>query len=193
VLVVTLDFLQQRTLDFEVLDHGFNDPVHLGQAFEVICKVADRDQASQRRLEKGCRLGFAGSFESRRGNLVTGGPVGVGRNDVEQVGGDAGIGHMRCDAGAHRSSAQDCDLMDPFHVTPRHFLTVNYGCTPIGVRPQEPCMTWERECRFLCSEKEYTSGTGFVPDKSAAQFRKDQGNLSMAQSFFPVRTTTISE
>ena len=36
-------------------------------------------------------------------------------------------------------------------------------------------MTWERECRFLCSEKEYTSGTGFVPDKSAAQFRKDQG------------------
>ena len=39
----------------------------------------------------------------------------IGRNDIEQIAGDAGVGEVSGDTGAHGACAQDCDLMDGFH------------------------------------------------------------------------------
>ena len=40
---------QQSPLEIEVLDYRLDDPVHVGQPFEVIVEVADGDQPRQRR------------------------------------------------------------------------------------------------------------------------------------------------
>ena len=109
------DFLQQRALDVEILDDGFDDPVDVGEFLEVVFEVADGDQAGERRVEESGGLGFLRSFESGSGDFVARGTVGVGRNDVEQIAGNAGIGEMRGDAGAHGSGAENGDFMDAFH------------------------------------------------------------------------------
>ena len=43
------------------------------------------------------------------------GAVRVGRNDVEQIAGNTGIGQVRGDASAHGARAQDGNLMNAFH------------------------------------------------------------------------------
>ena len=110
-----LHFPQQRALDFEILDHGLDDPVDVGELFDVVFEIANGDQSGERRLHECGRLGFFRGVESGGGDLVSRRAVGVGRNDVEQITGDAGIGEMRGDAGAHGSGAQDGDFIDALH------------------------------------------------------------------------------
>src|SRR5262249_16273236 len=71
----------------------------------------------ERRLEEGRWLGFAGGFESGRGDLIASRIVGVGRNDVEEIGRHAGIGDVSGDARAHRSGPEYCDFMNALHGT----------------------------------------------------------------------------
>ncbi len=68
----------------------------------------------QRRLEEGRRLRLHRSFQSGGGNAVARRTVGVGRNDIEQVRGNTGIGQVRGDAGAHGARAQNGDFLNPF-------------------------------------------------------------------------------
>ena len=78
VLVVTMvpglrtasTFFQQRAFDVEILDDGFNDPIDLGELVEVVFKVADRNQAGERRVHESGGLGFLRCFESGGGDLV---------------------------------------------------------------------------------------------------------------------------
>src|SRR3954471_12133944 len=108
-------FLEQGTFDFEILDYRLNDPIDLGKLFDVIFKIAHANQSSQRRVHECRRLGFLRCFESGGGNLVSRWAICVGRNNVKQVTGDAGIGEMRGDARAHGSGTQDSDFIDALH------------------------------------------------------------------------------
>ena len=108
-------FPQQRPLDVEVLDHGFDDPVDVGELLDVVFEIAHRHQPGERRFHEGGRLGFFGGVEPGGGDLVSRRPVGVRRNNVEQITGNAGIGKMRGDAGAHGSGAKDSDFIDALH------------------------------------------------------------------------------
>ena len=108
-----IDLAQQFALQLEVFDDRLDDPVHLGELLQVVFEVADGDQPLQRRLEEGGRLGLDRSFQAGGGDAVAHRTVGVGRNDVEQVGGNTGIGQVRGDAGAHGARAQDGDFINP--------------------------------------------------------------------------------
>ena len=108
-------FSEQSALDVEILDDGFDDPVDVGEFLEVVFEVADRDEAGERRVHEGGGFGFSGSFESGSGDFISCGTVGVGGNDIEQIAGNAGIGEMRGDAGAHGSGAEDGDFINSFH------------------------------------------------------------------------------
>jgi len=110
-----VDLLEQAALDVEVLDNSFDDPVDVGEFLEIVFKIADGDELCQRGLEEGGRLGFSGRVEAGGRNLVAGGAIGVGWNDIEEIAGNAGIGEVRGDAGAHGSGAEDSDFMDAFH------------------------------------------------------------------------------
>jgi hypothetical protein len=74
-------FLQQRALDFQVFDDRLDDPVDLGQLFEIVVEIADGDEAREGRgFEEGGGLRFFGAVESGGGDFVARGTVGVGRN-----------------------------------------------------------------------------------------------------------------
>ena len=107
------DLAQQAALDLQVFDDGFDDPVDLGELLEIVLKVADGDQARERGLEEGGGLRLHGSFQTGGGNAVARGTVGVGRNDVEQIRRNTGIGQVRGDAGAHGARAQNGDSLNP--------------------------------------------------------------------------------
>ncbi len=51
-----LHLLQQRALDFEVLDDSLDDPVHLGQTLQIVVEISHGDQPRKRRFEKRRRL-----------------------------------------------------------------------------------------------------------------------------------------
>ena len=101
-------------LDVEVFDHGFDDPVNLGQLRQVVFEVPDRDQAfASDGLKKAAGFDFTAASRPAAAMRLRAGPIGVGRNDVEQVRGNTGIGQVRGDAGSHGARAQDGDFLDP--------------------------------------------------------------------------------
>ena len=100
---------------YEILDYRLNDPIDLGKLFDVIFKIANANQSSQRRVHECRRLRFLRCFEAGRGNLVSRRSICVGRNNVKQVTGDTGIGEMRGDARAHGSGTQDSYFIDALH------------------------------------------------------------------------------
>ncbi len=117
------DLLQQSPLDVEVFHHGFDDPVDVGQLFEVVIEVADGDEAGERRFHEGGGLGFLRGIEASGGDLISfrtaHGSVRAGRNNIKQIAGNTGVGKMRGDAGAHRAGAEDSNFINAFHVRPR--------------------------------------------------------------------------
>ena len=121
VLVVTIvpglrmasTLLQQAALDVQIFDDGLDDPVDFGELRQIVFEVADGDQPRQRRLKEGGGLRLDRGFQSGGGNAVARGAVGVGRNDIEQVGRNTGIGQVRGDAGAHGARSQNGDFLDP--------------------------------------------------------------------------------
>ena len=100
-------------LDLQVFDDGLDDPVNLGELLQIVFKVADGDQARQRRLEEGGGLRLHRGFQPGGGDAVARRTVGIGWNDVEQIGRNTGVGQVRGDAGAHGARAQDGDFLNP--------------------------------------------------------------------------------
>ncbi len=102
-----LEALHERLLDVEPLDDDLDDPVGLGDAFEVFVEVAERHP-----------VGHAGEHERVGLELLRGReraldePVGravladCGRGHVEQVHAQARVGEMRGDLAAHHARAE---------------------------------------------------------------------------------------
>ena len=107
--------LEQPALDLEILNYGFDDPVHFRQPFQIIFKVADRNQSRQRRLKKSPRLGFFCRFQPPSGDFIARRPLRIGRNDVQQIARNACIGEMCGDARAHSPGAQNRNFMNALH------------------------------------------------------------------------------
>ena len=108
-------FFSKRALDVEILDHGFDDPVAFGELFKIVLEVPNGHEPRQGRLHEGGGLGFLGSIESGGGDLVPRWGVGVGRNDIEEITGNTGVGKMCGDAGAHGSGAEDGNFINALH------------------------------------------------------------------------------
>ena len=109
------DFPEQTPFDFQILDDGFNNPIHFGEFLEVVFEVAHGHEPRQRRLHKRGGLGFPRGIESGGGDLITRGRVRVRRNNIQQITRYTGIGKMRGDAGAHGSGAKNGNFADALH------------------------------------------------------------------------------
>ena len=100
-----LDLLQQRSLEFEIFDHRFDNPIHFSKLLQIILEVADGNEAGERSIHEGGWFGFLGSLKSGGGDFVSCRRPGVGRNtcrnNIEQKAGNSGIGEVCGDAGAH--------------------------------------------------------------------------------------------
>ncbi len=118
------DFLQQAALDGQIFGDGFDDPVGLGAPGEVVLEIADGDARGRGGREEGGGARLQGGFEAGANDAVADARVGerkaaglflggeLGRDDVQQPAGDAGVGQMSGDAGAHGSGAEDGDTFD---------------------------------------------------------------------------------
>ena len=113
-----IDLAQQGAFEVEILDHGFDDPVALGEQRKMILEVSGGDQAGKARLHEGRGLGLADRIQAGFGNAVADGGRriggGVRRNDIEQVGTHPGVGQVRGDAGTHGSRAEDGNFLNSF-------------------------------------------------------------------------------
>src|SRR5258708_37163802 len=79
-------------------------------------KVSIGNFERERGGEKSGGLGFFGGVESGEHDFIAVGGSGVLGNDVEQQAGEAGVGEMRGDAGAHGAGAEnDCFLESGGH------------------------------------------------------------------------------
>ncbi len=94
-------FLQQRALQFEILNHSLDNPIDVREFCQVIFEVADGDELSEIGMEEGCGLRFLRGVEAGGGELVTSASVRVRGNDVEEVRGNTCIREVCGDAGTH--------------------------------------------------------------------------------------------
>ena len=117
-LTHSLYFLQQSTLDLKVLDHGFNDPIHLGDLLKIVFKISDCYQSRKRWLEKRRRLRLLCSLKPSSSDFVPRRTIRVGRNDIEQVAWHASISEMRRDTGTHGPGAKNCNFIYALHEKP---------------------------------------------------------------------------
>ncbi len=107
------DLAQQRALDLQIFDNGFDDPIDFGELLQIVFEVSDRDQPCQRRLEESSRLGLHRGFQARSRNTIAGRTVSIRRNDVQQVGRNTGVGQVRGDASAHGARAENGNFLYP--------------------------------------------------------------------------------
>jgi hypothetical protein len=99
------DFAQQRALEIKILDDRLDDPIDFGELLQVVFKITHSHQTGERRIHKRRGFGFSSSFQTSRSDLVPRWGVGVGRNDIQQITGNARVGKMCGDACSHRSRA----------------------------------------------------------------------------------------
>ena len=109
------DLLQQCPLDLEVLHHGFDNPVHLAHALEIVFEVPDRDQSGETRFEESGRLRFLRRFMSGGSNFVASGSFRSRRNNVQQIAGNSRVSKVGSDTCAHGSGAKNGNFMNMFH------------------------------------------------------------------------------
>ena len=110
-----LDFPQQRPLDLQILDDRLDHPVALADPLQVVVEIADGDQLGQRGLEERRGPGLDRCLQPLRRNSIPGRTVRIRDHPIQQKRRDAGIGQMRGNARAHGSSAQNSNLINPFH------------------------------------------------------------------------------
>ncbi len=115
-LAMPEDFFEEGALDVEVLGDDFDDPVAGCDQGHVVVEVAEGDEAGGFGREEGGGLGFFQAVEGGEDEFVARGGLRVwccaGRDDVEKDDGDAGVGDVGGDAGAHGSGAEDGDFAD---------------------------------------------------------------------------------
>ena len=112
-------------LDRGVLDHGFDDPVHARELFQIVVDVAGGDQPGVLLVHEGGGIGLQHLFDGCAGNhaaVVAASVLDVLRDDVEQEDRDAGIGDMRRDAAAHHAGADHGCAADFHEASPRYRL-----------------------------------------------------------------------
>ncbi len=98
-----LDPLEQRLLHRQALDHHLDDPVDLGQPPEILVEAAGADQVGRRAVHQRRRLALEQILLAALGRLA---------RQVQQQHRQAGIGHLRGNAGAHVAGAQHRHLPD---------------------------------------------------------------------------------
>ena len=94
----------ERLLDRQVLDHGFDDPVHLAERVQIVLQVARGDQTRGLAAHERRGIGFLHPLERALGERVA--IVRPFRHHVEQQDRDTGVGDLRRDAGAHHPGAE---------------------------------------------------------------------------------------
>ena len=72
------DLAQQAALDFQILDDGLDDPIHIGQLLKIVFKISDRHQPRERWFEEGRGLGLDCGFQTGGGNRLRAGPSASG-------------------------------------------------------------------------------------------------------------------
>ena len=134
VLVVTMapgrrcggDAIEQLALDFEIFGDGFDDPIGFGAPGEIVFEIADGDARGDRGREEGGGAGLEGGVQAGADDAVADAGIGereaagfflgreLGRDDIQQPAGHAGVGQMRGDARAHGAGAEDGNFFDAF-------------------------------------------------------------------------------
>ena len=107
-------FFHSDALDFQILGDGFDDPVAIGDSRKIVLEAAGRDQRRGRVDEKSAGPLLDGGLDAFRGRL---------RRNVQQNGGDTGIGKVGGDTGAHGAGAEDGNASKCSHVQSNWSLT----------------------------------------------------------------------
>ncbi len=71
-----LEPLEERLLDFEILDNGLDDPIRVRGALEIVFEVPDTHELRPRRDEECGRLRFHRGVEPEASEPVAHRPVG---------------------------------------------------------------------------------------------------------------------
>ena len=101
------DAREQVAFDLQVFGHGFDDPLALAQAAEIVFEVAGRDEPGGGGGEKTYRPLFGGGVDAGEGGRIARGLA--GDHDVQQVHGESGVGKVGGDARPHGPGAEDSD------------------------------------------------------------------------------------
>ncbi len=97
----------EAALDVEVFGDGFDDPIAIAQAAEIVFEIAGRDQRLGGIGEETDGPLFGGVLDAgERGGVALGL---IGKDNVEQIDRISGIGKMGGDARTHGSGAQNRD------------------------------------------------------------------------------------
>ena len=110
-----VDFAIERLFDVQAFDHGFDDPIAVGDVGEVVLEIAGRHELGRARRHERSGFRFQHLLDGAGGERIA-----VGRalrDDVEQPNRHPGIGELRGDTGAHDAGADHGDLTDRFHGT----------------------------------------------------------------------------
>ncbi len=106
------DFAPQRTLDLEIFDDGFDNPIAVRELREIVLEVARFDQRGFVIGKESTGPLFQGVLNAlQRGRAA----LGLSRY-IQKQGWDAGVGEMRRDARAHGACAENGNTMNISHV-----------------------------------------------------------------------------
>ncbi len=103
----------KRPLDAQVLRDRFDNPVAVFDLCDVVIEVAGRNQLRRLRHKKCGRPPLQRRIHARPRGLIA--ELLLGQNDVEQQGGNLGVGKMRGNAGTHGSRSKDGGSADWLH------------------------------------------------------------------------------
>ena len=114
------DALQQVLFNFQILNHNFDDPVHIRELAKIILHIADGDSihiifVHQQRgagYQHGIQSGFCDPIAG--GRIVLFFSLQIGGNDVEEQGVDAGTGKQRRNTAPHNTGAKHSRSSDLF-------------------------------------------------------------------------------
>jgi hypothetical protein len=111
----TLELLElgvERLLDVEPFDDRLDDPVAFGHPLEMVVDIARFNELRRSLRHEGRRIGLQHLRDRTLRHGVT--IAALLGHDIEQQHRHAGIGDLRCDAGAHDACADHADLFDGF-------------------------------------------------------------------------------
>ncbi len=114
-LTESLDFLEQRPFDLEILCDRFDNPVAIGDAAEVVLEVAGSDQRDFGIDEKPARALLGSVLDALQRRRI---PIrSIRDDDVQQNRRNACIGKVRGDSCAHGTGSEDGHPLDSSHVS----------------------------------------------------------------------------
>ena len=106
-----LDPAEQGALDLQVLHHPFDDPVTLRQPAQVVVEVAHLHEGRGPGRREGGRLALPRPLQTSPHQRVL--VVSLPGRDVQEQGGNAHVGEVGGDGGAHDAGPEHGGLADP--------------------------------------------------------------------------------